>query len=244
MNIALAQIHPKDEEIEYNLNEHYKLINLAANQGAELIVFPEMSITGYVKERAGELAFSEQDSRLNKLRELAAQNNIVVIAGAPIKLPSGLHIGLFIIFPNNTHQIYTKHFLYTGEEEFYTPNQNLNPMIKLGNESISLAICADITNPVHPENAKSSGASIYIASIFYSRKSIDEAHNLLSSYAHKHSMTVMMVNFCGESCRIQAGGRSGIWSETGSLVAELNELDSGLLIARKTGGVWTGEVIQ
>ncbi len=244
MNIAIAQIHPKDGEIQLNLNEHYKLIKLAAKHGAELIVFPELSITGYVRERASELSFSEDDSRLNELYELAANNNIVIVAGAPIKLSSSLHIGAFIIFPNKTHSIYTKQFLHTGEEEVFTPNLSPNPPVRLGNEYISLAICADITNPVHPENAKSSGATVYIASICYSEKSINEAHEQLSSYAQKHSMTVMMANFCGEYWNTQTGGRSGVWSQSGSLVAELNGTDSGVLIARKMNGEWIGEVVQ
>lgn len=244
MNIAMAQINPKEGEIEFNLNEHHKFIKLAAKHGAELIVFPEMSITGYVRDRANELSFSEEDSRLNELYELAAENNIIIVAGAPIKLSSGLHIGTFIVFPDKTHQIYTKQFLYTAEDEYFTPNLSLNPMIKLGNESISLAICADITNPVHPENAKSAGATIYIASICYSENMISEAHNQLSSYAQKHSMTVMMSNYCGEYFKIQTGGKSGLWSQSGKLVTELNQSDSGLLIARKIGGEWIGEVVQ
>lgn len=243
MNIAVAQISPIDGDVQHNLNEHYKLIKLAAKQGARLIAFPEMSVTGYVRERANELSFSENDSRLNKLHQLAAENNIIIIAGAPIKLASGLHIGEFIIFPDKNHLIYTKQFLHTGEEEVFSSNYNHNPLIRLGNECISLAICADITNPLHPENAKAAGATVYIAGIAFSEKSINVAHNLLSSYAQKHSMTVLMANFCGESWKTQVGGRSGVWSQSGSLISELNGTDSGLVIARKISGEWTGEVI-
>jgi predicted amidohydrolase len=57
MKIALAQIATVNGEIENNLAIHLQLISEAMTRGADLIIFPELSLTGYnVRQRAAELA--------------------------------------------------------------------------------------------------------------------------------------------------------------------------------------------
>lgn len=244
MVIALAQTSPIIGDLDYNLKEHCEFIKLASGHGADLIAFPEMSLTGYVRDTASELSFTENDPRLEALRKLAVENNIIIVAGAPIRVGTEMHIGSFVLFPDNQISIYTKQFLYTGEEVFFTPSLNYNPLIELDNNFIRLAICADIMNPEHPKNQNAAGAAIYIAGICFSEASINNAHEVLSDYARTYSMSVLMSNVCGEFHGIQAGGRSAIWSEKGDLIAELNGTDRGLLLASKNGDVWTGEVVQ
>jgi len=127
MIFASAQTRPKRGDIESNLSDHYRVINLASKKQADLIVFPEMSITGYERENARELAFVENDKRLDKLRKLSANKNIIVIAGCPILIKDELYIGSFIIKPDNSISIYTKQFLHTGEDVFFKSSFDNNP---------------------------------------------------------------------------------------------------------------------
>lgn len=243
MIIALAQTSPIIGDIEYNLKEHCELIKLAAGHGANLIAFPEMSVTGYVRDTARELSFTENDPRLDILKKLAVENNIIIVAGAPIRMGAEMHIGSLVLFPDNNISVYTKQFLHTGEEVFFTPSFNYNPLIKLDNDIIRLAICADIMNPEHPRKQNAAGATIYIAGICFSEASINNAHKVLSDYAKMYSMSVLMSNVCGEFHGIQAGGKSAIWTEKGDCIAELNGTDRGLLLATKNGDVWTTMLI-
>ena len=48
LKIALAQINTRLGNIEYNLEKHLALVNEAQRGGADLLVFPELSLTGYV----------------------------------------------------------------------------------------------------------------------------------------------------------------------------------------------------
>jgi len=65
MILAAAQTKPTRGDIKENLLDHYRLIELAADHGANLIVFPELSITGYERETAESLSFTIDDSRLD-----------------------------------------------------------------------------------------------------------------------------------------------------------------------------------
>jgi len=243
MILVSAQTKPNRGDIYRNLNDHYQLIEIASEHGADLIVFPEMSITGYEREEGGKLTFSENDSRLDKLRKTAIDKKIIIIVGAPIKVNTDLFIGSFILKPNGSISIYTKQFLHSGEEEFYNSSFMYNPIIELGNERISLAICADIDNPLHPENASKTQSTVYIPSIFFTPNGISDAHNLLSSYAKKYSMNVLMSNFSGQSWGIDAGGGSAFWTKDGELIAEMNGSHSGLLIVEKTNDSWSGQTV-
>lgn len=244
MKIAVAQINPEDGDINQNLDEHYRLINLAVDNGVKLIAFPEMSITGYVRELAEKLSFTEDDPRLDNLRKLAADNDIIIVAGAPIRIDAALYIGSFVIFPDNPLVIYTKQFLHPGETEFFTSSFSYNPIINLDEERISLAICADIDHSLHAENASKVNSTIYIASIFFTPKGMTEAHNLLSNYAKTFSMNILMSNYCGKSWGLDAGGKSSFWSSNGDLITGLDASSTGLVIGEKSNGIWRGMIIS
>ena len=244
MILAAAQTKPIRRDIDSNLLEHYRLVKLAAANGAQLIVFPELSITGYEREDAADLAFSENDTRLNHLKKLATEHKITIIAGAPIRIESNLFLGEFCISPNNAVSIYTKQFLHTGEDVYYQPSFNYNPMLEIENERISCAICADIDNPKHPENASKKNSSTYIASIFFSPNGIPQAHQSLQNYASQYQMNVLMANFGGDSYGCPSGGRSAFWNNKGELIAQMEDSGSGLLLVEKQRSGWTSKILN
>jgi predicted amidohydrolase len=244
MIIASAQTNPDQKDVFSNLNDHYHLIRLAADNGAQLILFPEMSITGYQRENANDLSFSTNDIRLEILKQMAIEYKITIIVGAPLKIGPRLFIGSVIFSDYGSTSVYTKQYLHPGEELFFHSSLFFNPVVEIANEKISLAICADIDNPLHPECAFNLGSSFYLPSIFFSENGIPEAHKLLGEYAQKYSMNILMSNFCGKSWNTVAGGRSAYWSNKGVLIASLNEKDQGLLIVEEVGEIWEGKTIQ
>lgn len=243
MRIAAAQTIPKDGDIATNINDHCRLAELAAENGIQLLVFPEMSLTGYQRSLARDYAFNENDSRLDQLRAVAISKKIIIVAGAPVKIKSELHIGAFVLFPDNIISIYTKQFLHEQEEDFFSPNFEYNPQVKLDDEIISLAICADIANLRHPEHAATSGSTIYLPCIFYTPSGIVNGHERLSGYAKKHSMHVLMSNYGGPSWGLESGGKSAFWTNDGALQGSLGSSGEGLLIAAKEYDGWTCETI-
>lgn len=244
MILAAAQTKPIRGDIKANLFDHYRLIELAVKNRAQLIVFPEMSITGYEREHAQKLVFTKDDSRLDSLKRLAVENNIFIVAGAPVQMASELFIGEFIMAPDNTVSIYTKQFLHEGEDEFFQSSFDHNPMITIENQKIAFAICADIDNPLHPENARKKEAAIYIPSIFFSPNGIPNAYRNLQNYAQKHQLNILMSNFSGESWGSPSAGQSAFWNNKGELVGQMNDSDSGLLIVESKDNNWESRVVK
>lgn len=226
MIIAAAQTIPKKNDINANLEDHYGLINLAADHGAQLILFPELSISGYERENAESVQFSSNDSRLDGLRQqLAINRKIVIVAGVPLRDESQLYISAFVFHHDGREQIYTKQYLHEGEEIYFSPGANDGLQIRLDNEDFSIAICADITNPAHAVKAASLNSTIYLASIFYTPNGILDGYRDLQGYAKDLSMNVLMSNFGGSSYGFEAAGE-------------------GLLIVRRNEDSWKTEIVK
>ncbi len=230
MKIAAVQLKSVEQNTDANIQNHLRMIELAAQQHVELILFPEMSLTGYERELAEQLSFTEYDSRINVFIDKAKYHQMLIIVGAPIKINTQLHIGSFIFLPNGTSLIYTKQFLHDGEDKYFSPNFNYNPTFALENEKISIAICADVTNPKHPANASNNNTTLYLASFFYTPNGISAGYQLLSNCAKEHTMKVLMANYVGSSYGMEGAGQSGCWNDKGDLIAQLNHQEENLLV--------------
>jgi predicted amidohydrolase len=77
-NFALAQINPTLGNIKENLNKHMLFIDEALKNKADLIVFPELSLSGYyLKDRSMEIALEKDDKFLSPLKKASKQIDIV-----------------------------------------------------------------------------------------------------------------------------------------------------------------------
>lgn len=231
MKIAAAQTIPKDGNISANIADHLEMTEQAAERNVKLILFPEMSLTGYTRAGADGLAFVPNDKRLDSLKQLANEKGISIIASAPIMIEYKLHIGAFILRPQAETLLYTKQYLHTGEEHFFSPSNAYNPVFEINEERFSLAICADIDNSKHPEQAANNNTTCYLASLFYTPDGIVKGHELLSAYAQHYNMNVLMANYGGPSYNLVSGGRSAFWNKKGDLIAQSDTEGIALLIA-------------
>ncbi len=238
MKIAAAQIEATIGDIKGNLKNHLAMIKMAAENEVDLIIFPEMSLTGYCREEGKDLAIKPSHPAMIKLKEEAQANNLTMVIGAPIELNGKLFIGSYILLPNGEIKVYTKQYLHTGEDKFYASSFDFNPQIKIGDEIISFAICADIDNEKHPTSAKNNQSTLYLPSIFFSKNGIAEGHRLLSQYAGEHSLSILMSNYSGNLWGTESGGKSAFWDNTGKAVTVLDAQSQGLLIMEKQGENW------
>jgi predicted amidohydrolase len=230
--IALAQIAAQKGDVEANIQKHLRMIDIACCQESAFIVFPELSLTGYEPTLARELAFDLRDHRLDPLREACRQKQITVIAGAPIKRPNNLALGAFVLFPNGTCTAYSKRYLHPGEEKYFVPH-DWNPLLVHGEDVMSLAICADINNPLHAKTAYENNATVYLASVLMTPNGYSNDTALLKKYAREYHMTVMMANYCGFTGGYEAAGRSIVIDSHGRTLAAMDGCKEGILVARR-----------
>jgi predicted amidohydrolase len=240
--IAAAQSISVSGSVQENIERHQRLIVLAAENSVQCIIFPELSLTGYEPDLADTLAFTADDKRIDSLREDSEKYKMLIIAGAPYRAKTGLYIGAFALFPDRSFSVYSKRFLHPGEEKYFSPG-NTNYTFTLEQEKLSVAICADISNPLHADDASQAGSTIYAAGVLITATGYETDATILRGYAKKYSMLVLMANHGGASGGYNSAGRSALWSPTGSLLAEYDGTGEGLVVAEKENGMWIGKTI-
>jgi predicted amidohydrolase len=254
--IAAAQTVPVRGDVAANLARHLQLVPVAAEEQAQVLVFPELSLTGYEVDLAGDLAFSPGDPRLAPLVEAAASHGMTLIAGAPVRVESRLHLGAFIISPDGTVGLYTKHRLGAfsasaacdgivppAEATAFQPG-TLNPLVRFGGNTAAVAICADTGQPSHPRQAAERGARTYLASMFVIPSEFAGETARLRTYALEHSMAVAFANYGGPSGGLRSAGGSAIWSGTGELLAQLEPVGTGVAVAVESPAGWRARTIR
>ena len=245
--LAVAQTTPVAGDVAANVAQHLELAREAVEAGAQLVLFPELSLTGYELPRARELAFAPDDARLAPLRALAAEARVTLIAGAPLLVDGHLHIAAFVLKPDRQIEHYTKRKLGTfppeaardsvdGGAGVPPPEPTLftagarDPLIPHLLHTAAVAICADIGDPAHPAQAAARGADTYLASMFVIPSDFAGESAALSRYAARHGMAVAFANFGGPSGGLRAAGRSGFWTEDGTLRNQLAPEGAGIAL--------------
>ena len=229
MKICVAQTRAVKGDVRSNIDNHKRLIDLAVSNGAGVVIFPELSLTGYEPKLAKELATDQDDSRLDAFQKIADTEQITIGVGVPTKNGVGVCISMVLFQPHKARRTYSKKYLHPDEEEYFVSGQSFTGL-KVNGANAALAICYEISVPEHAEDAFKSGAEIYIASVAKFVNGIDRAINRLSDIAHRYSMTVLMSNCVGEADGFECAGKTSIWNDKGLLVGQLNDQDEGLLI--------------
>jgi len=227
MKICLAQTRPITGDVRRNIDNHKKFTWLVASLGAELVIFPELSLTGYEPTLAKNLATSKDDERFRELQYLSDSRKIIIGAGMPIRTDRGISIGMILFQPQQAREVYFKQYIHPDEELYFT-----NGMFQrvLNASKIAFAICYEISIPEHAEQAYGKGAAIYIASVAKTAPGVEKAIETLSVTAKKYSITVLMANCVGTNDGAECGGRSSVWNNEGILLGQLDDRGEGFII--------------
>lgn len=229
MKLCVAQVNAVKGDIRSNIENHKKIIDLAISYGADTIIFPELSITGYEPTLAKDLAISINDQCLNDFQGISDAGNVTIGVGAPLKADAGVSISMVLFQPGKEREVYAKKYLHADEDPYFVSGQSTVSL--LGEESdVALAICYELSVPEHAEDAYKSGAAVYIASAVKSVGGIDKALARLAEIGEQYEMAVLLANAVGESDGFECAGRSAIWDNGGLLVKQLDTTSEGILV--------------
>jgi predicted amidohydrolase len=241
--IAAAQSASTRGDIAANVAEHSRFVVAAGDLGVQLLVFPELSLTGYEPAIARTRTLAPGDARLNPLRELAARFRMAVVAGAPMaSADDRCRLAAFAFLPDGSVSTYTKQHLHPGEEVFFEPGSG-SDLLHVGGETVALAICADANHPEHAAGAASRGATVYAAGVLITEKGYAADARLFERYAAQHGMTVLMANHAAPTGGWTPAGKSAIWRPGGQRVVAAGGTERALVVATREAGGWRGAVV-
>ena len=231
MRIAVAQTRPVKGVIEANIVHHKRLIALAVEEGAQVLVFPELSITGYEPELAKELATppDDPDGRFDDFQLISNGSKITLGIGAPVQGENGILIGMMLFEPNKPRQVYNKRYLHADELPYFMAGEE-QLFLNEGQDKIALSICYELSVPEHAAYAHEQGAQFYVSSVAKSAAGVAKAIETLRGTAFDYGMAVLFSNCVGHCDNFDCGGGTAVISREGQLLAQLNDTDEGVLI--------------
>jgi predicted amidohydrolase len=242
LTLAAAQFIARQRDVPHNVRRHVRLTSLAADHGAQLVVFPELSLTSYDLRVTSDDALSPDDPRLTPLAQIARERNVVVVAGAPVAGPNGLCIGAIVYHADGRATTHLKQYPTATEQTTFVPGPG-GATLALGGELVGLAICADVTHAAHARDAASRGATVYAAGALFSVEdyATDAAH--LQRRAMDHAMLVLLANYGAPAGGYVSAGRSAAWSTSGELLASAPPDGEALVLAERTHAGWTAKMV-
>ena len=229
MRICAAQTKPIKGDFKQNIKNHLSLIELASEGNVDLVIFPELSISGYEPTLAKELATDSEDKRFDIFQAKSDQNDMVIAIGSPLLNKRDICIGMIVFQPKKKRTTYLKKHLFHTEEEFFKSGQSVTNL-NVKDVNVGLAICYELSVAEHQKVASENGAEIYIASVVESIEGIDNSLNKMSKTASNYSMVTLMSNCIGISGKYECAGKSSIWNQEGELIGQLSSYEESVLI--------------
>ena len=229
MKVCVAQTSSIKGDIESNIIHHKKMIEAATAHRADIIIFPELSLTGYEPTLAHSLAMDPSDSRFDDFQTISDTRRIVIAVGVPTRSDRGICISLIIFQPHQQPLIYSKKYLHPDEEAYFVPGNNF-PVLEVQSVKLAFAICYELSIQAHADNAFMNGADVYIASVAKYERSIKSTSERLSEIARENSTWVVMANSVGEADGEFCTGNSSAWNKKGKKMARLGTHEEGIII--------------
>jgi predicted amidohydrolase len=230
MWVVLAQIDCLLGDVDENLRRAKEIIARAKSEGADLIVFPELSLAGYaLRELSNEVAIEAQSEPIVSLAEEAGETGVVVgfceegrgfhtyNSAAYLEGGSLLHLHRKLYLPN--YRIYE-------ERKHYNPGQSLRAFdTRLGR--MAMLICNDAWQPCLPFIAVQDGAQVLIipanSGVYPYPELLDTREywrDITRFYARMLESYVIFVNRVGEEEGLVFLGYSHVVDPWGRVVVE------------------------
>ena len=248
ITVAAAVPAVKVADVEYNVLEIEKLIANAEGQGAELICFPEMAITGYscqdlFKEQ---LLLTKAEEGLMMLLDFTRKLNIICVVGLPVQA-GGLLLNCAAVIQGGSllglvPKTYLPNYNEFYEKRWFASAQDLNPTdlyiagthILLSAEpkvfqtvdgvKFGVEICEDVWAPLPPSNNLTMAGADIILNCSASDELIGKHDYLRSLVAQQSARTISGYVYAscgfGESTQDVVYGGNAMIFENGHLLVE------------------------
>jgi predicted amidohydrolase len=246
VRVALAQIAPALGQLDANLARHHELIDEARSKDADLIVFPELGLTGYqLQDLAAEVSIRLDDPRLADLAAKTADFSAIV-SFVEESADHRLFIAAALLEDGEIRHVHRKLFLPTyglfDERRFFAHGDMLRAVPSRLGVGVGIAICEDFWHLAVPQLLALDGAQILVnvssspgrdlaATNEVGLGTATSWRTLTRTYAQLTTTFAVFCNRVGVDESISFWGGSEIIAPNGAAVLSAPLYDEGLFIA-------------
>ena len=236
MRLALAQINPVVGDLDGNRELILERLSEARSNSADLVVFPELAVTGYPPEdlllRPGFIRAAEES-----VEQIALETRgTTVLVGAP-HFDRDLYNACYVLSGGEVKAIYRKRFLPNygvfDEDRYFAPGRDL-VLLEHGKTLIGPTVCEDMWQPGPPATDLAlAGAELLVnisASPFYVGRD-REREEMFVTRARDNSCFVAFCNAVGGQDELIFDGHSVVIDDEGKVIARAPGFEEALLFA-------------
>ncbi|MEN3008648.1 NAD+ synthase [Pseudothermotoga sp.] len=237
VRLTLAQLNPTLGDFEGNVMKAKQAIDHAESTQSDLLLLPELFITGYPPEDLTfRLSFLESNRHaLNEVVRYTLGKRTVCVVGF-IDFDEDVYNAAAVIHDGKVRGIYRKIFLpnYSvfDEKRYFRPGQRLM-ILKFGSIKIGLTVCEDIWSPAEPLATLVSGNGVQlILNISASPYCIEKAklrEKYVSAKAYEHHVAIAYCNMVGGQDELVFDGASFVCDANGDLLVRAKLFEEDLL---------------
>ena len=237
IRLALAQVNCTVGDLSLNSGKIIDYIGKGEKAGADIISFPELSITGYPPE---DLLFKDHFvlNNIEALKKVAKNTgDIVAIVGFADRLGKGIYNAAAVIYKGKIETIYHKMLLpnYSVFDEVRYFRFGEEPLVfKIDGVMVGVNICEDIWQKKGPiVTQANSGAKIIITinSSPYHIGKIREREHVIQTCARNNDVVVSYTNLVGGQDELVFDGRSMVVNSKGRIIARAKAFEEDLLVS-------------
>lgn len=224
MRVAAVQMLPAIGDFEGNLERIEQFIEMAVSEGAEVVVFPELTISGYTWDEAilkrGALFFSEVAKK--KLLKLSREGQILIAVGTPRIVLGKLRNSLVIFKKKKELLFYDKTHLFRGEKNVFEPGEYFLVFSYRG-VVFGTLICYEIGFPEISRILTFKGSKVILSAFAFGKARGYTYDVATRSRAVENGVFLVASSMCGEGF-VEFVGRTRIVGPNGKV---MNEIESG-----------------
>ena len=231
LRVALAQINPTVGDLAGNAGLIADAVKSAQAAGANLIVFPEMIVTGYPVEDLA-LRPSFQAASIRAVQEIAASitGDIVAVVGY---LDQGPKNAVAVIHEGKIRATYVKRHLpnygvFDEFRNFVAGDQSL--VVRIHGVDVAVAICEDIWHSLDSIASRTPGLLVVPNGSPFERNKDDVRLALVQKRAKEISAPVAYVNMTGGQDDLVFDGDSIVVGKDGSVLARTAQFDDQIIV--------------
>ncbi|WP_313901279.1 nitrilase-related carbon-nitrogen hydrolase [Mycobacterium sp. SMC-4] len=221
--VAAAQPRIVDGDLLGNAASHVTSIVQAK---ARLVVFPELSLTGYA---ADALPIDLDGAVIGELFRGCAAVDSIALVGAPIQGSGRRFIAMVRIDGARATVVYRKTFLSTDESRYFDAGGGPG-VIAVDGWRVGMAICRDTGTEVHIQGTAAMNVDVYVCGVVHHERELSEQRRRGRSIALACRAPVVMSSFAGATGGgyVRTAGCSAIWSAEGRTLAQADASPGGL----------------
>ena len=233
--IAVIQMETSLLDIEANITKIIEFVSQAAAHDAQIVVFPECSITGYnmTLDEAEELAGSIPCAQTELITKACARSGVLVVVGMIERDQDGrLYNSAVLIHSDSIRGIYRKtHLPMLGIDRFLVAGDAIPGPYPTEFGNLGMLICYDIRFPEPIRVLSLAGSQLVLIPTAWPDKASLYADFVVRTRSEENHVYIAAANHVGEEQGVRYLGRSLITSPSGEVIAEGSVSEEEILYA-------------